>query len=207
MSWNLTNPGNGIETWRKNSPSQNPEFLLKLNESWKRDWNARTRKHKNQNISLKRSESWKRYIKIKNGKKAFYMKPTVEQVFQLFRVGREFTNMYSRISHKDLNDLPKMLMSLRLEIKYPLNGLSWLTLRLKCSNYKRDLGFGNSVAIACEKCGYCVLNLVRLDEMTKNIYVLATKDSELGIEAEIFPNGRVKITWASQILTLCPRLI
>jgi len=28
-----------------------------------------------------------------------------------------------------------------------------LTLRLKRSNYKRDLGFGNSVAIACEKCG------------------------------------------------------
>jgi len=28
-----------------------------------------------------------------------------------------------------------------------------LTLRLKYSNYKQDLGFGNSVAIACEKCG------------------------------------------------------
>jgi len=31
---------------------------------------------------------------------------------------------FTRISHKDLNDLPKMLMPLRLEIKYPFNGLS-----------------------------------------------------------------------------------
>jgi len=36
----------------------------------------------------------------------------------------ELIELYTRISHKDLNDLPKMLMSLRLEIKYHVNGLS-----------------------------------------------------------------------------------
>ncbi len=30
----------------------------------------------------------------------------------------------TRISHKDLNDLPKMLMPLKFEIKYPVNVLS-----------------------------------------------------------------------------------